>query len=70
MARRNACSETETLTAISTATRSRHAADAERLRAIAAARCAGHPLRAIAAAAGLSEPRVHQLLAVAATRTL
>lgn len=69
MPRRNICAETETLTAISTAARLRHAADLERLRAIASARCAGHSLRAIAAAAGLSEPRVHQLLATVATRT-
>ena len=67
MARRNTCNETETLAAITAATQLRRTADLERMRAVAAARSAGHSLRAIAAAAGLSEPRIHQMLAVEPT---
>ncbi|MFC0705514.1 hypothetical protein [Cellulomonas uda] len=67
MPRRNTCTETETLTAVAGAARLRQTADLERMRTISAARAAGHSLRAIAAAAGLSEPRIHQMLAAEPT---
>lgn len=51
------------LAAVTRACDLRRTAEFERIRAVAAARAVGCSLRAIAEAAGVSTPRVHQMLA-------